>query len=89
MTESTAQAPWVWMLVNAGGKMLRRFPGTMLAARYFSIPQLEINTPVVGGDLEIAYLYLDQTGTFQWVCLTPCGFGDMGANGAMSGRLDG
>jgi hypothetical protein len=65
------------------GQNVTSVPGAMLA-HTFSIPQLGINIPVVGGDLEIAYLYLDQTGTFQWVCLTPCGFGDMGANGAMS-----
>jgi hypothetical protein len=65
------------------GQDVSSVPGAMLA-HTFSIPQLGINIPVVGGDLEIAYLNLDQTGTFQWVCLTPCGFGAMGANGAMT-----
>jgi len=58
-------------------------PGNMLA-HTFTIQQLGINIPVVGGDTEIAYLYLNQTGTFQWICLTPCGFGPTGMGGAMS-----
>ena len=72
------------------GRNVTSVPGAMLA-HTFSIPQLGINVPVVGGDLEIAYLYLNQTGTFQWICLTPCGFGTTGMQGAMSepGWMDG
>ncbi len=58
-------------------------PGDMLA-HTFTIQQLGINIPVVGGDTTIAYLTLNQTGTFQWICLTPCGFGATGMQGAMS-----
>ena len=58
-------------------------PGSMLA-HTFSIQQLGINVPVVGGDTEIAYLMLNQTGTFQWICLTPCGLGPNGMGAAMS-----
>jgi len=58
-------------------------PGAMLA-HTFTIQQLGINVPVVGGDTEIAYLYLNQTGTFQWICLTPCGLGPTGMGAAMS-----
>ncbi len=65
------------------GQNVTSVPGAMLA-HTFSIPQLGINIPVVGGDLEIAYLSLNQTGTFQWICLTPCGFGPTGMQGAMS-----
>jgi hypothetical protein len=65
------------------GQNVTSVPGAMLA-HTFSIPQLGINIPIVGGDLEIAYLTLDQTGTFQWICLTPCGFGANGMQGAMS-----
>ncbi len=65
------------------GRNVTSVPGAMLA-HTFSIPQLGINVPVVGGDLQIAYLNLDQTGTFQWICLTPCGFGATGMQGAMS-----
>jgi len=58
-------------------------PGATLA-HTFTIEQLGINIPVVGGDAEIVYLYLNQTGTFPWICLTPCGFGHLGMMGAMS-----
>ena len=58
-------------------------PGSMLA-HTFTIQQLGINVPVVGGDTEIAYLTLNQTGTFQWICLTPCGLGPNGMGAAMS-----
>ena len=65
------------------GQNVTSVPGNMLA-HTFTIQQLGINIPVVGGDTEIAYLYLNQTGTFQWICLTPCGFGPTGMGGAMS-----
>ena len=65
------------------GQNVTSVPGNMLA-HTFTIQQLGINIPVVGGDTEIAYLYLNQTGTFQWICLTPCGFGPTGTGGAMS-----
>jgi hypothetical protein len=65
------------------GQNVTSVPGAMLA-HTFTIQALGINIPVVGGDTEIAYLYLTQTGTFQWVCLTPCGFGPTGMQGAMS-----
>ncbi len=53
-------------------------------AHTFSVPQLSINVPVVGGSTEIAYLYFNQGGTYTWVCWTPCGFGPDSAEGAMS-----
>ena len=65
------------------GQNVTSVPGNMLA-HTLTIQQLGINIPVVGGDTEIAYLYLNQTGTFQWICLTPCGFGPTGMGGAMS-----
>ena len=65
------------------GQNVTSVPGAMLA-HTFSIQQLGINVPVVGGDAEIVYLYLNQTGTFPWICLTPCGFGHLGMMGAMS-----
>ena len=65
------------------GQNVTSVPGSMLA-HTFTLPQLGINIPVVGGDTEIAYLYLNQTGTFQWLCETPCGFGPNGMQGTMS-----
>jgi len=64
------------------GQNVTAVPGSMLA-HTFTIPQLGINIPVVGGDTVIADFYINQTGTFQWVCLTPCGFGATGMQGAM------
>ena len=58
-------------------------PGASLA-HTFTIPQLGVNIPVVGGDTVIAYLYFTTAGTFIWLCQTPCGFGPNGADGAMS-----
>ena len=65
------------------GKNVTSVPGAMLA-HTFSVPQLGLNIPGVGGDLEIAYLNISQTGTFQWLCYTPCGFGPTGMQGAMA-----
>jgi len=70
-------------VIQRWGRNVTSVPGNMLA-HTFTIPQLGINIPVVGGDTVIAYFYLDQAGTFQWVCLTPCGFGPSGMQGAMS-----
>jgi len=72
---TNASQPW--------GTNVTAEPGSMLA-HTFTIPQLGINIPVVGGDTEIAYLYLNQTGAFPWLCETPCGFGPTGMQGAMS-----
>lgn len=65
------------------GQNVTAVPGAMLA-HTFTMPQLGINIPVVGGDTEVAYLYLTQTGTFSWFCQTPCGTGPTGMEGAMS-----
>lgn len=58
-------------------------PGAALA-HTFTIQQLGINIPVVGGDTEIASLYFAKAGIYTWLCQTPCGFGPNGAEGAMS-----
>jgi hypothetical protein len=58
-------------------------PGAVLA-HTFTIQQLGINIPVVGGSTVIAYLEFDKVGTYIMVCLTPCGFGPNGDQGAMS-----
>jgi len=54
-------------------------------AHTFTVVSLGINIPVVGGDTEIAFLYLNQTGTFTWQCYTPCGFPSV--NGGWSGAM--
>ena len=53
-------------------------------AHTFTIAPLGINIPVVGGSTVVAYLSFDKTGTFTYICLTPCGLGPMGMMGAMS-----
>lgn len=65
------------------GMNVSSVPGSILA-HTFSIPQLGINIPVVGGSTVIADLNLELTGTFAWICLTPCGMGVDGMRGAMS-----
>jgi hypothetical protein len=76
-TASMSSMPEQW------GRNVTSVLGASLA-HTFTIPELGVNIPVVGGDTEIAYLYLTKTGTFTWYCLTPCGFGPNGALGAMS-----
>ncbi len=58
-------------------------PGASLA-HTFTITQLGVNIPVIGGDTEIAYLYFTKAGIYTWLCLTPCGLGADGTGGAMS-----
>lgn len=65
------------------GQNVTSVPGAQLA-HTFTIPGLGVNIPVVGGDTEIAYLYLTKAGTYTWFCQTPCGLGADGLGGAMS-----
>lgn len=44
----------------------------------FTIKDLNINIPVVAQTTEIAYLMINQAGTFQWQCYAPCGAGTSG-----------
>lgn len=53
-------------------------------AHTFTIPQLGINIPVEPSSTVVAYLTINQTGTFSWFCQTACGSGDTGLEGAMS-----
>jgi len=52
----------------------------------FTVPQLNLNIPVIGQDTMIAYFYANETGTFQWLCETPCGAGPGSMGGAMIQR---
>ena len=74
-TSMVQMSPW--------GGNATSVPASQLA-HTFSIPQLGINIPVVGGSEEIAYLEIKQPGVYTWVCLTPCGLGPAGTAGAMS-----
>lgn len=59
----------------------------------FTVGKLNINIPVIAGTTEIAYLKINQTGTFNWQCMAPCGpsanswGGPMADQGWMSGKL--
>jgi len=77
-TSASMSSPMSW------GAEVSSVP-TAQIAHTFTITSLGINIPVVGGDTEIAFLYLAQTGTFTWQCYTPCGFPnvDGGWSGAM------
>lgn len=70
-------------MMQSWGQNVTAVPGAYLA-HTFTVPQLGINLPVVGGDTEVAYLYLTKAGSFTWYCQTPCGFGPTGMDGAMS-----
>lgn len=65
------------------GKNVTSVPGVALA-HTFTIQQLGVNIPVVGGDTVFSYLYFTKSGVFTWLCLPPCGFGPDGMDGAMS-----
>jgi hypothetical protein len=77
-TSASMSSPMSW------GAEVSSVP-TAQIAHTFTITSLGINIPVVGGDTEIAFLYLTQTGTFTWQCYTPCGFPNVNAgwSGAM------
>lgn len=53
-------------------------------AHTFTIPQLGLNIPVEPSSTVSAYFTLNQTGTFFWFCMTECGFGPTGQQGAMA-----
>jgi hypothetical protein len=77
-TSASMSSPMSW------GAEVSYVPAAQIA-HTFTITSLGINIPVVGGDTEIAFLYLTQTGTFTWQCYTPCGFPNVNAgwSGAM------
>jgi hypothetical protein len=68
--------------------------GSANVAHTFSVGPLGINILSPGASVVTATLELDQTGTFEWNCLAPCGAGSdpydsppMGAAGYMSGTM--
>jgi hypothetical protein len=77
-TSASMSSPMSW------GAEVSYVPAAEIA-HTFTITSLGINIPVVGGDTEIAFLYLTQTGTFTWQCYTPCGFSNV--SGGWSGAM--
>ncbi len=58
-------------------------PASQLA-HTFTVSALGLNIPVEGGFTEVAYFYINETGSFTWLCMTPCGTGPNGSGGAMA-----
>jgi len=77
MTNDTMMSMTQW------GQNVTSIPVAALTGT-ITMPQLGINVPFAGGETTIAYLKFDQTGTFSWVCLPPCGLGKDALSGAMS-----
>ena len=53
-------------------------------AHTFTVPQLNLNIPIPPSSVVTAYFTLNSTGTFTWFCMTLCGSGPTGTEGAMS-----
>jgi hypothetical protein len=71
----------------AWGMNVSSIPGSSLAHTFTLLSATGVpfvNIPFVGGSTVIAYFYLENKGTFTWICLTPCGTGPKGKQGAMS-----
>jgi heme/copper-type cytochrome/quinol oxidase subunit 2 len=79
---TTASQTNMSLIMSPWGANVTSVPVNSLA-HTFTISSLGINIPVVGGSTEIAYIYINQPGTYTWVCLTPCGLGSNGLQGAM------
>lgn len=52
-------------------------------AHTFTIPSLGINIPVPPLSTVVTYLTIKTAGTYNWLCLIPCGGGPQGIQGAM------
>lgn len=53
-------------------------------AHTFTIPSLGINIPIGTSATEVAYFMVNTPGTYSWFCMTACGAGPEGLDGAMS-----
>ncbi len=65
-----------------GGQTVSSLPADGIA-HTFTIPQLGINIPLAPSSTTTAYITLNQTGTFNWLCMSLCGSGPTGLSGAM------
>lgn len=66
----------------SGGQSVSSLPADGVA-HTFTIPQLGLNIPLAPSSTTTAYITLNQTGTFEWFCMTLCGSGPTGLSGAM------
>ena len=53
-------------------------------AHTFTIPSLGLNIPIGTSSTEVAYFVVNTPGTYSWLCMTACGAGPDGLDGAMS-----
>lgn len=70
--------------ISLSGEKLSFINPNTQVAHTFTVPQLGINIPSMGGSTEVAEFTLNQTGVFTWHCMDPCGFGPSGWAGPMS-----
>jgi hypothetical protein len=49
----------------------------------FTVPGLNLNIPVAANTTEVAFFTTGDAGNFEWNCMTPCGSGPSGVEGAM------
>ena len=68
-----------------GGETVSSLPADNVS-HTFTVPQLNLNIPILPSSIVTAYFTLNQTGTFTWLCSTECGSGPTGIQGAMSTR---
>ena len=66
-----------------GAENVTSLPADVIA-HTFTIPSLGINIPVGTSSTEVAYFIVNTRGTFSWFCMTECGGGPDGQEGAMS-----
>lgn len=74
---------------TVNGKRVRAVRNDMIA-HTFTVPSLGINAPLPVASMDGGYTTVRFTfrapataGTYQWLCVTPCGTGDYGISGAM------
>lgn len=53
-------------------------------AHTFTVPSLGINIPIGTSSTMVSYFTLSTPGTYSWFCMTACGGGPKGLDGAMS-----
>lgn len=66
-----------------GAENVTSLPADVIA-HTFTIPSLGINVPIGTSSTVVAYFMVNTQGTYSWFCMTACGAGPDGLDGAMS-----
>ena len=66
-----------------GAENVTSLPADVIA-HTFTIPSLGLNIPIGTSSTVVAYFMVNTTGTYSWLCMTACGAGPDGLDGAMS-----